>query len=141
MPDLPGADTSTVDRQYERSSHAYVASHGTYGISCVTVQVLAVENTGETLTPQVVSMLVEPFQRGTERIRTDHAGVGLGLAIVKSISPHTRRNPHRHPRAAGGLASRCNYPPRHARSHGTIRWLAARPKFSIHAILMRARIY
>jgi two-component system sensor histidine kinase VanS len=32
-----------------------------------------------------VSTLTEPFQRGTERIRTDHAGVGLGLAIVTSI--------------------------------------------------------
>jgi two-component system sensor histidine kinase VanS len=48
--------------------------------------VLAVENTGEKLTPQSVSTLVEPFRRGTERIRTDHAGVGLGLAIVKSIT-------------------------------------------------------
>jgi two-component system sensor histidine kinase VanS len=33
-----------------------------------------------------VSTLTEPFQRGTERIRGDHAGVGLGLAIVKSIT-------------------------------------------------------
>src|SRR5436190_19320640 len=32
--------------------------------------VLTVENTGENLTPQLVSTLVEPFQRGTERIRT-----------------------------------------------------------------------
>ena len=48
--------------------------------------VLTVENTGEKLTPQLVSTLTEPFQRGTERIRSDHAGVGLGLAIVKSIS-------------------------------------------------------
>jgi two-component system, OmpR family, sensor histidine kinase VanS len=48
--------------------------------------VLTVENTGEKLTPQLVSTLTEPFQRGTERIRTDHAGVGLGLAIVKSIT-------------------------------------------------------
>src|SRR5436190_18062579 len=48
--------------------------------------VLTVENTGETLTPKVVSTLAEPFQRGTKRIRTDHAGVGLGLAIVKSIT-------------------------------------------------------
>ena len=48
--------------------------------------VLTVENTGEKLTPELVSTLVEPFQRGTERIRTDHAGVGLGLAIVKSIA-------------------------------------------------------
>ncbi|TLF76888.1 HAMP domain-containing histidine kinase [Nocardia cyriacigeorgica] len=47
--------------------------------------VLTVENTGETLTPQVVSTLAEPFQRGTERVRTHHAGVGLGLAIVDSI--------------------------------------------------------
>ena len=48
--------------------------------------VLTVENTGEKLTPQLVATLVEPFQRGTERIHTDHAGVGLGLAIVKSIT-------------------------------------------------------
>src|SRR5437762_4614462 len=33
--------------------------------------VLTVENTGEKLTPQLVSTLVEPFRRGTERIRTD----------------------------------------------------------------------
>src|SRR5213593_733196 len=48
--------------------------------------VLTVENTGDKLTPQLVSTLAEPFQRGTKRIRTDHAGVGLGLAIVKSIT-------------------------------------------------------
>ncbi|GLY64839.1 two-component sensor histidine kinase [Amycolatopsis taiwanensis] len=48
--------------------------------------VLTVENTGEKLSPHLVSTLVEPFQRGTRRIRTDHAGVGLGLAIVKSIT-------------------------------------------------------
>jgi two-component system sensor histidine kinase VanS len=47
---------------------------------------LTVENTGEKLTPQFVSTLGEPFRRGTERIRSDHAGVGLGLAIVKSIT-------------------------------------------------------
>jgi two-component system, OmpR family, sensor histidine kinase VanS len=46
---------------------------------------LTVENTGEKLSPQMVSTLTEPFQRGAERIRTGHAGVGLGLAIVKSI--------------------------------------------------------
>ena len=59
--------------------------------------VLTVENTGEKLSAQLVSTLVEPFQRGTERIRDDHAGVGLGLAIVKSIARGTRRNPHPHP--------------------------------------------
>jgi two-component system sensor histidine kinase VanS len=47
---------------------------------------LTVENTGEDLASEVVATLSEPFRRGTERIRTDHAGVGLGLAIVKSIT-------------------------------------------------------
>lgn len=46
---------------------------------------LTVENTGEHLAPHLVSTLTEPFQRGTERLRGDHAGVGLGLAIVASI--------------------------------------------------------
>ncbi len=65
--------------------------------------VLAVENTGEKLTPQFVSTLAEPFQRGTERIRTDHAGVGLGLAIVKSIAQAHVGTLTLTPRAAGGL--------------------------------------
>jgi two-component system, OmpR family, sensor histidine kinase VanS len=47
---------------------------------------LTVENTGEKLTSYLVSTLGEPFQRGSRRTRTDHAGVGLGLAIVKSIA-------------------------------------------------------
>jgi two-component system sensor histidine kinase VanS len=65
--------------------------------------VLTVENTGEKLTPELVSTLTEPFQRGTERVHADHAGVGLGLAIVKTIT-------HAHdgtltvaPRSAGGI--------------------------------------
>jgi two-component system, OmpR family, sensor histidine kinase VanS len=65
--------------------------------------VLTVENTGETLTPQLASTLVEPFRRGTERIRTDHAGVGLGLAIVKSITQAHDGTLTLTPRAAGGL--------------------------------------
>jgi two-component system sensor histidine kinase VanS len=64
---------------------------------------LAVENTGEPLTPQSVSTLAEPFLRGTERIRTDHAGVGLGLAIVKSIVGAHDGTLTLTPRAAGGL--------------------------------------
>ncbi|WP_432898180.1 ATP-binding protein [Micromonospora matsumotoense] len=41
---------------------------------------------GRRLPPALVSTFTEPFQRGTERVRTDeHAGVGLGLAIVHSI--------------------------------------------------------
>jgi two-component system sensor histidine kinase VanS len=64
---------------------------------------LTVENTGEKLSPQLVSTLVEPFRRGTERIRTDHAGVGLGLAIVKSITQAHDGTLTLTPRAAGGL--------------------------------------
>ena len=64
---------------------------------------LTVENTGEKLTPQLVSTLGEPFLRGTERIRTDHAGVGLGLAIVKSITQAHDGTLTLTPRAAGGL--------------------------------------
>jgi two-component system sensor histidine kinase VanS len=65
--------------------------------------VLTVENTGEKLTPQLVSTLVEPFQRGTRRIRTDHAGVGLGLAIVNSITQAHDGTLTLSPRPAGGL--------------------------------------
>jgi two-component system, OmpR family, sensor histidine kinase VanS len=65
--------------------------------------VLTVENTGEKLTPQLVSTLVEPFQRGTERISTDHAGVGLGLAIVKSITHAHDGTLTLTPRPAGGI--------------------------------------
>jgi two-component system sensor histidine kinase VanS len=65
--------------------------------------VLTVENTGEKLTPQLVSTLAEPFQRGSKRIRTDHAGVGLGLAIVKSITQAHEGSLTLTPRAAGGL--------------------------------------
>jgi two-component system, OmpR family, sensor histidine kinase VanS len=65
--------------------------------------VLTVENTGEKLAPQFVSTLVEPFLRGTERIRTDHAGVGLGLAIVKSITDAHDGTLTLTPRPAGGL--------------------------------------
>jgi two-component system sensor histidine kinase VanS len=65
--------------------------------------VLAVENTGEKLTPQLVSTLAEPFLRGTKRIRTDHARVGLGLAIVKSITQAHDGTLTLTPRPAGGL--------------------------------------
>jgi two-component system sensor histidine kinase VanS len=64
---------------------------------------LTVENTGEKLTPQLAATLAEPFQRGSRRIRTDHAGVGLGLAIVKSITHAHDGTLTLTPRAAGGL--------------------------------------
>ena len=72
--------------------------------------VLTVENTGEQLTPQLVSTLVEPFVRGTERIRTDHAGVGLGLAIVKSVTQAHDGTLTLTPRTAGGLCVTVHLP-------------------------------
>ncbi|MET9718600.1 HAMP domain-containing sensor histidine kinase [Streptomyces rochei] len=65
--------------------------------------VLTVENTGEQLSPQLVSTLTEPFQRGTERLHSDHAGVGLGLAIVKTITQAHDGTLTLAPRSAGGL--------------------------------------
>jgi two-component system, OmpR family, sensor histidine kinase VanS len=78
--------------------------------------VLTVENTGEKLTPQVVSTLAEPFLRGTERLSTDHAGVGLGLAIVKSITQAHDGTLTLTPRTAGGLCVTVQLPaaPQHA---------------------------
>jgi two-component system sensor histidine kinase VanS len=64
---------------------------------------LTVESTGEKLTPQLVSTLTEPFQRGTRRIRSDDAGVGLGLAIVNSITQAHDGTLTLVPRTAGGL--------------------------------------
>jgi two-component system sensor histidine kinase VanS len=78
--------------------------------------VLTVENTGEKLTPQLVSTLVEPFQRGSKRIRTDHAGVGLGLAIVKSITQAHDGTLTLTPRAAGGLCATAELPVAPART-------------------------
>jgi two-component system sensor histidine kinase VanS len=77
--------------------------------------VLTVENTGEKLTPEFVSTLGERFRRGTERIRTDDAGVGLGLAIVESITQAHDGTLTLTPRAAGGLCVAVQLPaaPRH----------------------------
>jgi two-component system sensor histidine kinase VanS len=78
--------------------------------------VLTVENTGEKLTSPVVATLVEPFQRRSKRVRTDHAGVGLGLAIVKSIAQAHNGTLTLAPRAAGGLCVTVQLPaaPPHA---------------------------
>lgn len=74
----------------------------TTGVRPETV-VLTVENTGEELTPQLISTLTEPFRRGTERIHTDHAGVGLGLAIVKTITQAHDGTLTLTPRSTGGI--------------------------------------
>jgi two-component system, OmpR family, sensor histidine kinase VanS len=89
--------------------------------------VLTAENTGEKLTPQLVSTLAEPFQRGTERIRTEHAGVGLGLAVVKSITQAHDGTLTLTPRPAGGLRVTVQLPT--ARPHADAdQEIAARPR-------------
>jgi len=80
--------------------------HGSVHVSTATRPesvTLTVENTGETLTPQLVSTVTEPFQRGTARLYADHAGVGLGLAIVKSIAQAHDGTLTLTPRPVGGL--------------------------------------
>jgi two-component system, OmpR family, sensor histidine kinase VanS len=75
--------------------------------------VLTVENTGEKLTSQLASTLSEPFQRGSRRIHTDHAGVGLGLAIVKSITQAHDGTLALTPGADGGLRVTVQLPAAH----------------------------
>jgi two-component system, OmpR family, sensor histidine kinase VanS len=65
---------------------------------------LRVANTGRRLPTELVPTLTEPFQRGTERVRTDeHTGVGLGLAIVHSVVRAHGGTLELVPNPAGGL--------------------------------------
>jgi two-component system sensor histidine kinase VanS len=90
---------------------------------------LTVENSGEKLTPQLVATLGEPFQRGSKRIRTDHAGVGLGLALVKSITQAHDGVLTLTPRDAGGIRVTVQLPaaPPHNGSEGFRPRLAHQP--------------
>ncbi len=84
---LPAGGTVTVHTESQRDT-----------------SVLRVENTGHPLPAELVPTLTEPFQRGTERRRSDqHAGVGLGLAIVHSIVRAHDGTLDLAPRPAGGL--------------------------------------
>ena len=65
--------------------------------------VLTVENTGEPLPEQAVATLVEPFQRGTGRVRTHSSGTGLGLAIAQRITEAHDGTLTLSPRPGGGL--------------------------------------
>ena len=83
-----------------------LAEHGTVWVTTSAgagAVVLTVENTGEPVAPRLVATLVEPFQRGTGRIRTGHAGVGLGLAIVNTIARAHDGTLALVPRPGGGL--------------------------------------
>ncbi|MBT2212101.1 cell wall metabolism sensor histidine kinase WalK [Actinomadura sp. NEAU-AAG7] len=88
--------------------------------------VLWVENTGAPLPPELVPTLTEPFQRGTERARSDeHAGVGLGLAIVQSVVGAHDGTLTLTPRPDGGLLALIRLPvtPRASASTKATRWL------------------
>ncbi|CAM5244346.1 histidine kinase OS=Streptomyces tendae OX=1932 GN=GUR47_19600 PE=4 SV=1 [Streptomyces tendae] len=74
---------------------------------------LTVENTGEPISPHQASTLTEPFQRGTERVHTDHPGVGLGLAIVDTITQAHDGTLTLTPRPTGGLRITVHLPPTH----------------------------
>ncbi len=65
---------------------------------------LVVENTGPIVPPERLPSLVEPFQRGAERTRSDdHAGAGLGLAIAERITQAHDGSLVLTPRPDGGL--------------------------------------
>jgi two-component system sensor histidine kinase VanS len=77
----------------------------------------------------LVSTLAEPFQRGSKRIRTNHAGVGLGLALVKSIAQAHEGTVTLIPRTAGGLCVTVQLPaaPPHNGTEGFRPRLAHQP--------------
>ncbi|WP_217144966.1 HAMP domain-containing sensor histidine kinase [Streptomyces sp. AC627_RSS907] len=93
--------------------------------------VLTVENTGERVPPELVPTLTEPFQRGTERVHTDHAGVGLGLAIVATITHAHDGTLTLAPRSAGGLRITVELPtasPHHGSGTPPRPWTAPGPE-------------
>lgn len=90
--------------------------------------VLTVENTGENLSPQVVSTLVEPFRRGTERRFADHTGAGLGLAIVDSITRAHNGTLTLTPRPSGGLRCTVHLPAAPPQTGGRQSRTAEKPK-------------
>ncbi|MDO8382786.1 MAG: HAMP domain-containing sensor histidine kinase [Microbacterium sp.] len=71
---------------------------------------LVVSNTGEVLPRDALSMLTEPFQRGSGRIRDHDSGVGLGLAIVKSVVLAHAGMLTIEPRSTGGIDIRIDLP-------------------------------
>ncbi|GAB3764112.1 sensor histidine kinase [Microlunatus parietis] len=74
--------------------------------------VVRVENTGPPVPSALLPTLLEPFQRGTDRARTEtYAGVGLGLAIVNSIVRAHDGTLDLIARPAGGLIVTIRLPP------------------------------
>ncbi|RMB58884.1 sensor histidine kinase [Tessaracoccus antarcticus] len=80
---------------------------------------VTVENTGTVLTPQQAATLAEPFQRGSNRVRSDgKVGAGLGLAIVNRIVDAHAATLDLHPRVGGGLRVRARFPTHRTRHLG-----------------------
>jgi two-component system sensor histidine kinase VanS len=96
--------------------------------------VLTVENSGETLTPEFVSTLTEPFRRGADRVQRDHAGVGLGLAIVESIARAHDGTLTLSPRAAGGLRVTVQLPAARTDLRAAPRSTESRPEGRVPAL-------
>ncbi len=105
-----GSDTLLLQLMMNLLHNAIVHNLPQKGTVWVTTTVqppyveLTVKNTGEILAPELVATLTEPFRRGTDRIRSEHAGVGLGLAIVQRITQAHDGKLILAPRAAGGLS-------------------------------------
>jgi signal transduction histidine kinase len=109
-------DGALLERLHAVNTRAIDLTEALLLLSRADLVELTVENTGETLTRQRVSTLAEPFLRGEERVRADHAGVGLGLAIVERIAQAHGGTLTLTPRTGGGLRVALRIPRRVATS-------------------------
>lgn len=104
--------------------------------------VLTVGNTGDRIATESVPRLVEPFLRGTARIRSEHAGVGRDLAIVDSIARAHDGTLTLAPRAGGGLRVTVRLPatsPRDVSPGGRVRRRGGGPGAGVRPANRRAR--
>lgn len=62
-----------------------VGAAGTAPGAAPGTMVVAVEDTGPEVPPELVPTLTEPFTRVAARARDDHGGAGLGLALVGAV--------------------------------------------------------
>ena len=74
--------------------------------------VLTVENTGEKLTPQLVSTLVEPFRAAPNAYAPTTQVSASAWQSSRASPKHTTEPSPSPPGPPAGSASRCNYPPR-----------------------------
>src|SRR5581483_1914778 len=72
---------------------------------------VSVANTGQTVPPDQVKRLLEPFQRLDGARTHHHDGHGLGLSIVRAIANAHGAELGAHPRSDGGLTVEVSFPP------------------------------